>query len=60
MSSTAVIDRPIFKSAEYLAELVRRNKAPGESASAEPKDVPPYAPTSAFMIGDEVIECEVE
>jgi len=60
MSSAAVTERPIFKAAEFLRELVRRNRAPGEPTSAV-IDVPPYAPTSSFVtINDEVIECEVE
>lgn len=60
MSSTAVVE---FRSAEFLRELVRRNRnKPAASAPAEvhPDDVPPFMPESAFVMGDEIFECELE
>lgn len=59
MSSTAVIE---FRSAEFLRDLVKRNRnKPAASAPVDvrPEDVPPYMPDSAFVLGDEIIECEV-
>lgn len=61
MSSTAVIERPIFKSGEYLRELVRRNRRRAEDAGALPNDPPPMPPESAFILpDDEAIACEVD
>jgi hypothetical protein len=57
---TEVIDRPVFESAHWLRELVRRNRQASEPACAI-DETPPYAPTSSFVTpDDQVIECEVE
>jgi hypothetical protein len=51
--STEVAVRPIFRAAEYLRELVRKNQKRAEDAGGiEPQDVPPFAPDG------EAIECE--
>jgi hypothetical protein len=46
----------------YLRELIRRNRRCGESAQvpSDPDPVEPFMPASAFVLGDEVIPCEVD
>lgn len=60
VSIIEIKDRPIFRSAEYLRELVRKNKPNADkSAESHPDEPPPYMPASSFMLGDEIFECEV-
>lgn len=53
-----VVDRPVFESATWLRDLIRRNRTSAEPAPAIVDDTPPFAPVSSFVLGDEVIECE--
>jgi hypothetical protein len=46
----------------YLRRLIQRNKPRGEPAQvpSDPDPVEPFMPASAFVLGDEVIPCEVD
>lgn len=55
-----IIEKPIFKSGEYLRELVRRNRRRAEDVAAVSQEPPPMPPESAFVLNDELIECETQ
>lgn len=58
VSSTTVLE---FRSAEFLRELIRKNRnkpRPSLAVEVEPNEPPPYMPVSAFILDDEIIECK--
>jgi len=58
VSSTGVTERPRLKPATYIREFIRKVRSQDQEPAHAESDVPPFAPTSAFVLGDEVIECE--